>query len=68
MLKSKTGGKSIGRGWKGRACRAVMRVARRVGGSGDSVVVLVQLDLGVERRGVRRGVRLKFYLLPHSVA
>jgi hypothetical protein len=27
----------MGSGWKGRACRAVMRVARRVGGRGDSV-------------------------------
>lgn len=32
------GGKSIGRGWKGRAWRAVMRVARRVEGRGDSVM------------------------------
>lgn len=36
MLKRRTGGKSMGRGWKGRACSAVMRVARRVGGRGDS--------------------------------
>jgi hypothetical protein len=36
VLKRRTGGKSIGRGWKGRAWRAVTRVARRVGGRGDS--------------------------------
>lgn len=36
MLNSSTGGKSMGSGWKGRAWRAVMRVASRVGGSGDS--------------------------------
>jgi len=27
----------MGRNWKGRACSAVMSVARRVGGRGDSV-------------------------------
>lgn len=37
MLKRRIGGKIIGRGWNGRACRAVMSVARRVGGRGDSM-------------------------------
>ena len=36
MLKRRTGGKTIGSGEKGRACRAVIRVARRVGGRGLS--------------------------------
>jgi hypothetical protein len=35
-LKSKTGGNSMGRGWKGLACKAVISVARMVGGRGDS--------------------------------
>ena len=39
MLKSRTGGKSIGNGWKGRKWRAVRRVASNVGGRGDSVGV-----------------------------
>ena len=32
LVKRKTGGNSIGRGWKGRKCCAVVRVARTVGG------------------------------------
>lgn len=36
VLKRRIGGKSMGRAWKGRRCRLVMRVARIVGGSGDS--------------------------------
>lgn len=35
MLKSRTGGKIMGSGWKGRAWRAVTRVARRIGGIDD---------------------------------
>jgi hypothetical protein len=35
VLNIRTGGKSMGSGWKGRACRAVMRVARSVGGRGE---------------------------------
>jgi hypothetical protein len=34
-LKSRTGGKSMGSVRKGRACSAVMKVARIVGGRGD---------------------------------
>lgn len=37
VLKRRTGGKSIGSFWNGRACKAVRRVARMVGGRGDSV-------------------------------
>ena len=36
MLASKTGGKRSGRVCGGRACKEVMRVARMVGGTGDS--------------------------------
>lgn len=36
MVKRRTGGKSMGRGRKGRMWRGAMRVARRVGGKGDS--------------------------------
>lgn len=36
MLKRRIGGKSMGRAWNGRRCRLVMRVARIVGGRGDS--------------------------------
>lgn len=39
MLKSRTGVKTKGSGCSGRACKAVMRVARRVGGRGDSVKI-----------------------------
>jgi len=39
----------MGNGWKGRACRAVMRVARRVGGSGDSIGRV--REVGVVREG-----------------
>ena len=45
MLKRRIGGKIMGRGWKGRAWRAVINVARRVGGSGES-------NLGV-REGIK---------------
>jgi len=34
-LKRSTGGKSMGRGRKGRAWRAVMKVARSIGGNGE---------------------------------
>lgn len=37
VLKSSAGGKIRGRNWGGRACWAVIRVARRVGGREDSV-------------------------------
>jgi hypothetical protein len=37
VLKRRTGGNSMGRRWKGRPCRAVRRVAKMVGGKGDSV-------------------------------
>ena len=36
-MKRRTGGKSMGSGWKGLACWAVIRVARRVGGTEFSV-------------------------------
>jgi hypothetical protein len=39
-LKSRTGGNSMGSGWNGLACRAVIRVARMVGGKGDSRVLV----------------------------
>lgn len=35
MLKRKTGVKARGRGWRGRAWRAVVKVARRTGGRGE---------------------------------
>lgn len=34
-MKRRTGGKTIGRGWKGRRCWAAIRVARRVGGKDE---------------------------------
>ena len=37
VLKRRTGGKIIGSGRKGRACSAVTRVARSIGGSGEPV-------------------------------
>jgi len=39
VLKSKMGGKTIGSFWKGRAWIADIRVARSIGGSGDSAWV-----------------------------
>lgn len=40
--KRRTGGKSMGRAWKGRKCCAVISVARAVGGTEDSEMVLVE--------------------------
>ena len=37
VLKSRTGGKTMGSVRKGRKCNAVMNVARRVGGKGDTI-------------------------------
>ena len=44
LVKRKMGGKIMGSGWKGLRCCAVVRVARRVGGMEDSIVVIL-LDL-----------------------
>lgn len=62
MLKSSSGGKSIGTSWNGRACCAKMRVARSEGGTEDSIrrvrrysgstTQLVDLR---DKRGDRRG-------------
>lgn len=40
----------MGRGWRGRKCWAVMRVARRVGGRGDSNAISVCRIEGRRRR------------------
>lgn len=39
--KSSIGGKSMGSFWRGRMCWAVIKVARRVGGTEDSVVLVL---------------------------
>ena len=56
--KSRTGGKSMGTGCRGRRCWAVTRVARRVGGTEEAVSFLGQdgliggyLDGGFHKRG-----------------
>lgn len=50
------GGKSMGRGWKGRACWAKMRAAVRVGGTEFSVMGVKWLGCDVE------GVPMVYYL------
>lgn len=40
----------MGRGWKGRICCAVMRVARVIGGRGDSVPLVRELRVGIEHK------------------
>jgi len=55
-VKRRTGGKSIGRGWSGRAARGKMRVARREGGREESVVVeIVRMGGGEAGEEGRRG-------------
>lgn len=41
--RSRTGGNSIGRAWKGLKCCAVTRVARRVGGNEDSIQFMLAI-------------------------
>jgi hypothetical protein len=45
VLKRRTGGNNIGRAWKGRKCKLVMNVARIVGGSGDSGLIVRGLEI-----------------------
>lgn len=79
MLKRRRGGNSIGKGWKGRACWAKTRVARREGGRGEArrvvrrkaVRLCVRMDDwggGVEELGVRVVRREGLDVLPHFLA
>jgi hypothetical protein len=57
LVKRKTGGKSMGSGWKGRKCWAVVRVARTVGGTELSIyhVVSIQNPLNVLKMSLLLG-------------
>lgn len=51
MEKRSSGGKSIGRGWNGRACWAKTNVASKAGGTGFSMNSLSR-NSGIEVRAV----------------
>ncbi|KAM5500741.1 hypothetical protein McaMca56_002592 [Microsporum canis] len=53
-VRSSTGGKSIGNGWKGRKWSAVTKVASNVGGKGDSICDLVDQFLSELHTSERR--------------
>lgn len=49
VLARRIGGKSMGRAWKGRACKEVTSVASRVGGTGDSERIFLSKSMSYDR-------------------